>query len=265
MLAEIGHFALILAVFLNFAQAAVGLLGAGRIDFGLMYYSRRAALLSFAAVAVSFAMLMLCFAQSDFSVALVANYSQTQMPLAYKLSGVWANHEGSMMLWMLVFSLFTACIAFFDAGLPDVLRTRVLAVQGLIGFCFLAFILLTSNPFVRLSPAPIEGNGINPILQDPGLAFHPPLLYLGYVGFSVTFSFAVAALLEGRVEPAWARWVRPWALASLVLSHTWHHAWQFLGLLHIGLGRMVVLGSGGECLAAAVAHGHGTSAFSHRC
>jgi cytochrome c-type biogenesis protein CcmF len=220
MLAEIGLYALILALCLSLLQAIVSILGAHRGDLGLMQFSRFAAVLVFGAIALAFGLLVASFVNSDFSVALVVAHSQTQVPLVYKISGVWANHEGSMMLWMLVFTAFTACIACFDAGLPEALRARVLGVQGMIAFCFFVFILFTSNPFMRNWPAPNEGNGMNPILQDPGLAFHPPLLYLGYVGFSVTFSFAVAALIEGRVEAAWARWVRPWALA----------AWSFLTL-----------------------------------
>jgi len=134
--------------------------------------------------------------------------------MLYKLSGVWGNHEGSLLLWVLILSLFGALVATFGTNLPPPLRARVLAVQGLIGVGFFAFILLTSNPFLRLNPAPLEGMGLNPVLQDPALSFHPPFLYLGYVGFSVAFSFAVAALIEGRVDPAWARWVRPWTLAA---------------------------------------------------
>ena len=137
---------------------------------------------------------------SDFSVANVVANSHSAKPLIYKISGVWGNHEGSMLLWALILALFGAAVALFGANLPDTLRARVLAIQALIGVGFLAFLLFTSNPFERLSPAPADGNGLNPLLQDPGLAFHPPLLYLGYVGFSVTYAFAIAALLEGRVD-----------------------------------------------------------------
>ena len=163
--------------------------------------------------------------------------SHSAKPLLYKISGVWGNHEGSMLLWALILALFGAAVAIFGANLPDTLRSRVLAVQALIGVGFLAFLLFTSNPFERVFPAPPDGNGLNPLLQDPGLAFHPPLLYLGYVGFSVTYAFAIAALLEGRVDAAWARWVRPWALA----------AWCFL-TLGIALGSWwayYILGWGG--------------------
>jgi cytochrome c-type biogenesis protein CcmF len=147
-------------------------------------------------------------------VRTVAENSNSAMPLLYKFTATWGNHEGSMVLWMLILSLFGACVAVFGRNLPPPLRARVLSVQAMIGVAFLAFIVLTSNPFVRLNPAPADGNDLNPLLQDPGLAFHPPFLYLGYVGLSTTFSFAIAALIEGRVDPAWARWVRPWTLAA---------------------------------------------------
>jgi cytochrome c-type biogenesis protein CcmF len=168
----------------------------------------------FVFVALAFAALTYAYVTSDFSVYNVAQNSHSAKPLLYKITGVWSNHEGSMLLWVLILSLFGFLIAAFGNGLPPSLRARVLSVQAMIGAAFLAFILFTSNPFLRLDPAPADGQGMNPILQDPGLAFHPPFLYLGYVGFSVAFSFAVAALIEGRVDPAWARWVRPWTLAA---------------------------------------------------
>jgi len=155
---------------------------------------------------------------SDFSLEVVYLNSHSLKPMLYKVSGVWGNHEGSMLLWVLVLALFSAAVVLFGRNLPPTLKARVLAVQAMVGVCFLAFVIFTSNPFARLSPAPLDGNGLNPLLQDPGLAFHPPLLYLGYVGFSMAFSFAVAALIEGRVDAAWGRWVRPWTLA----------AWTFL-------------------------------------
>ena len=163
-------------------------------------------------------MLTISYAQSDFSVANVWENSHSLKPLLYKITGTWGNHEGSMLLWVLILTFFGALVAVFGGNLPATLRANVLAVQGWIGAAFLLFILATSNPFARLSPAPIEGRDLNPILQDIGLAIHPPLLYLGYVGFSVCFSFAVAALIDGRIDAAWARWVRPWTLA----------AWSFL-------------------------------------
>jgi cytochrome c-type biogenesis protein CcmF len=157
---------------------------------------------------------------SDFSVATVFENSHSQMPLVYKITSVWGNHEGSMLLWVLILSVFGAGVAAFGGNLPAALKAHVLAVQSWIAAAFYLFILLTSNPFLRLANAPFEGRDLNPILQDPGLAIHPPLLYLGYVGFSIAFSFAIAALIDGRIDAAWARWVRPWTLA----------AWMFLTL-----------------------------------
>ena len=171
-------------------------------------------------VAASFAALTACYVGSDFSVLNVFQNSHSAMPLIYKFTSVWGNHEGSMLLWVLILALFGALVALFGANLPDTLRANVLAVQAWIASAFYLFILMTSNPFLRLAQAPAEGRDLNPILQDIGLAVHPPLLYLGYVGFSISFSFAIAALIEGRIDAAWARWVRPWTLA----------AWMFLTL-----------------------------------
>src|SRR5499426_3883941 len=237
MAPEIGHYALILALLLSVTQAGVPLVGARLRDPALMSFAGHAAFAQFAFVALAFACLTYAFVTSDFSVEVVAANSHTAKPLLYKISGVWGNHEGSMMLWVLILSVFGAAVALFGENLPASLRARVLAVQAWVGVGFLAFILFTSNPFLRLSPAPPNGEGMNPLLQDPGLAFHPPLLYLGYVGFSVTYAFAIAALLEGRVDAAWARWVRPWTLA----------AWCFL-TLGIALGSWwayYILGWGG--------------------
>jgi cytochrome c-type biogenesis protein CcmF len=214
MIAELGHFALILALLLALLQATVPLLGAARRDLGWMALSRRTALGQFVLVSLAFATLIYAYVTSDFSVANVFENSHSAKPLLYKVTGVWGNHEGSMVLWVFILSLCGAAVAGFGGNLPAELRARVLAVQGMIGSGFLLFILLTSDPFQRLTPAPLDGRGLNPVLQDPGLAFHPPFLYLGYVGFSVAFSFAVAALIEGRVDAAWARWVRPWTLAA---------------------------------------------------
>ena len=182
---------------------------------GWMAVGRSAALAQFALIALAFAALMHAYVTSDFSVANVVENSHTDKPLLYKITGVWGNHEGSMLLWVLILALFGAAVALFGGNLPPALRARVLAVQGMIGVGFLLFILFTSNPFLRACRRRRStGSGLNPLLQDPGLAFHPPFLYLGYVGFSVAFSFAVAALIEGRVDAAWARWVRPWTLAA---------------------------------------------------
>src|SRR6266851_4940682 len=214
MINEIGHFALVLALCIAALQAVVPLAGAARNDAALMGWARPAALAQFLFVAIAFFALMHAYAVSDFSLANVAANSSSMKPLLYKLTGVWSNHEGSMLLWVFILALFGAAVAAFSHNLPPQLRARVLAVQAMIGVGFLLFILLTSNPFLRLLPAPADGAGLNPILQDPGLAFHPPWLYLGYVGFSISFCFAIAALIEGRVDPAWARWVRPWTLAA---------------------------------------------------
>jgi cytochrome c-type biogenesis protein CcmF len=214
MIAELGHFTLILALCVSVAQTVVPLLGAARGNLAWMAVGRNAALVQFALVALAMAALMHAYVTSDFSVINVAENSHTDKPLLYKITGVWGNHEGSMLLWVFMLGVCSAALALFSGNLPPDLRARVLSVQGMIATGFLLFILLTSNPFLRTWPPLPNGRGLNPVLQDPGLAFHPPFLYLGYVGFSVGFAFAVAALIEGRVDAAWARWVRPWTLAS---------------------------------------------------
>ena len=213
---EIGHFALVLAFALSLVQAAVPLVGTLTGDARMMAVAAPAAIAGFALTALSFGALAFAYATSDFSVASVWENSHSLQPLLYKITGTWGNHEGSMLLWVFILSLFGALVALFGANLPERLKADALAVQGLIGAAFYLFILVTSNPFARLSPAPVEGRDLNPVLQDLGLAVHPPLLYLGYVGFSVCFSFAVAALIEGRIDAAWARWVRPWVLVAWV-------------------------------------------------
>ena len=216
MINEIGHFTLLLAFCVALLQATVPLFGAhkGRID--LMAISESAANLQFALLLASFGALTHAFMTSDFSVKLVVLNSHSLKPLLYKITGVWGNHEGSMLLWVLILSLFGASASWFGANLPILLKTRVLAIQGAIGVAFLAFIIFTSNPFERVEIPPFDGQDLNPLLQDPGLAFHPPFLYLGYVGLSMAFSFAVAALIEGRIDAAWGRWVRPWTLAAWI-------------------------------------------------
>ncbi len=218
MIAELGHYALVLALGLGLIQAIAPVVGARTYDAALMRLANSTALMQFAFVAFSFAALTLCYVNSDFSVANVFENSHSRMPLIYKITSVWGNHEGSMLLWVLILALFGALVSAFGSNLPATLKAYVLAVQSWIASAFYLFILLTSNPFLRLDQAPPEGRDLNPILQDPGLAIHPPLLYLGYVGFSIAFSFAIAALIEGRIDAAWARWVRPWTLA----------AWMFL-------------------------------------
>ncbi|MDE2029250.1 MAG: heme lyase CcmF/NrfE family subunit [Alphaproteobacteria bacterium] len=214
MIPELGHFALILALFVALVQAVVPMIGASRGDRAWMGVASSAAAAQFALVTLAFGCLVWCYVVSDFSVLNVAQNSHTDKPLLYKITGVWGNHEGSMLLWVFILSVYGMAAALFGRNLPPTLRARALAVQGLVAFGFLVFILLTSNPFLRLDPAPPNGMGMNPLLQDPGLAFHPPFLYLGYVGFSMAYSFAVAALIEGRVDAVWARWVRPWVLAA---------------------------------------------------
>ena len=216
MIAETGHFALILALGIALFQTVVPMLGAARGQAAWMDSARPAAIAQFGLLAISFAALTFSFVTSDFSVALVYENSHSAKPMLYKITGVWGNHEGSMLLWVLILALFGAAAAVFGEHLPPGLRARVLSVQGAIGAAFLAFIIFTSNPFVRMPLPAFDGRDLNPLLQDPGLAFHPPFLYLGYVGLSMSFSFAVAALIEGRVDAAWARWVRPWTLAAWV-------------------------------------------------
>ncbi|MFL5007787.1 MAG: heme lyase CcmF/NrfE family subunit [Microvirga sp.] len=214
MIAEVGHYALVLALALALIQGTAPIVGAWKGDAVLMGVTATTALAQFAFVAAAFAALTAAYVVSDFSVANVFENSHSAMPLIYKFTSVWGNHEGSMLLWVLILSLFGALVAVFGANLPATLRANVLAVQSWIAAAFYLFILATSNPFARLAPAPFEGRDLNPVLQDIGLAIHPPLLYLGYVGFSISFSFAIAALIEGKIDAAWARWVRPWTLAA---------------------------------------------------
>src|SRR6516164_1695923 len=217
MIAETGHYALVLALALALVQASVPMVGARKNDPVLMAVAGPTAVAQFCFIAIAFAALTMCYVRSDFSVVNVFENSHSAKPLVYKLSGVWGNHEGSMLLWVLILSVFGALVALFGGNLPARLKANVLAVQASIAVAFILFILVTSNPFLRIPEAPLEGRDLNPILQDPGLAIHPPLLY---VGFSISFSFAIAALIDGRIDAAWARWVRPWTLL----------AWMFLTL-----------------------------------
>jgi len=225
MITELGHFALILAFMVAIVQMVVPLIGASKRLPGWMAVADPAANAQFVLTAFAFGALTWAFITSDFSLKIVVANSHSAKPMLYKVSGTWGNHEGSMLLWVLIVTLFGAMASWFGSGLPPTLRARVLAVQSSIAVAFFAFILFTSNPFERLAVAPFDGQDLNPLLQDPGLAFHPPFLYLGYVGLSMAFSFAVAALIEGRIDAAWGRWVRPWTLA----------AWIFL-TIGIGLG-----------------------------
>ncbi len=233
MTAEIGHFALILALLVACVQAAVPLWGAHRGDPVLMSFGRSAAVLQMLFVGLAFASLAFLYMFKDFSVVLVAEHSNSSQPLIYRFAATWGSHEGSMLLWVMILALYGGAIALFGGTLRPSLLARVLAIQGLVGAAFLGFMLFTSNPFLRLDPAPLDGNELNPLLQDPGLVFHPPMLYLGYVGFSIAFAFAIAALIEGRVDAAWARWVRPWVLSAwicLTIGITMGSLWAYYEL-----------------------------------
>jgi cytochrome c-type biogenesis protein CcmF len=214
---EIGHFALILALIVAFLQTALPFWGARSGNERLMQVGAPAAVSQLALLAIAFLAVTHAYVVSDFSVKNVYLNSHSAKPLLYRISGVWGNHEGSMLLWVLMLALFGASVALFGTNLPESLKANVLAAQGAVAVAFLLFIVLTSNPFERLVPAPIDGRGLNPILQDPALSFHPPFLYAGYVGFSIAFAFAAGALIEGRIDAAWARWVRPWTLAAWML------------------------------------------------
>jgi len=216
MIVELGHFALVLAFAVALIQATVPLIGAHKRWAGWMAVAEPAAITQVMLIGIAFAALTYAFVTSDFSVRLVVLNSHTDKPMLYKVAGVWGNHEGSLLLWVMILSVFGASAALFGGNLPPTLKARVLSVQAMIGVAFLAFMLITSNPFLRLVTPPFNGNDLNPLLQDPGLAFHPPFLYLGYVGLSMAFSFAIAALIEGRVDAAWGRWVRPWTLAAWI-------------------------------------------------
>jgi cytochrome c-type biogenesis protein CcmF len=216
MIAEIGHFALMLALVVALVQSILPLAGAARGNQGWMATAAPSAIVQFICIGTSFGCLIYSFAVSDFTVMNVAQNSNSLQPMIYKIASTWGNHEGSMVLWVLILALFGSMVALFGGNLPPTLKARTLSVQSMIAFAFLLFILMTSNPFERLSPPPVDGRDLNPLLQDIGLALHPPMLYFGYVGFSMAFSFAIAALIEGKVDAAWARWVRPWTLLAWV-------------------------------------------------
>jgi cytochrome c-type biogenesis protein CcmF len=211
---ELGQYALMLALGLALIQGIMPIVGTRTNDPVLMSVAAPAALAQFFFVAIAFLALAECYVTSDFSVLNVYENSNSAMPLIYRMTSLWGNHEGSMILWVSILAFFGALVAAFGANLPATLKANALAVQAWIAAAFHLFILTTSNPFIRIADAPFEGRDLNPILQDPGLAFHPPMLYLGYVGFSIAFSFAIAALIEGRIDAAWARWVRPWVLGA---------------------------------------------------
>ncbi len=216
MIAELGHFALTMALALAVLQAVFPLIGAQRGDVSWMSMAKPAARAQCVFVVLAFAALAHAFANNDFSLAYVAANSNSALPLAYRLSAIWGAHEGSLLLWVLILALWSAAVTFKSGGLPMAFVSRVIAVMGIISVGFLLFMLFTSNPFLRQIPPPLDGADLNPLLQDPGLIIHPPVLYTGYVGFSVAFSFAVAALLGGHLDSAWARWARPWTILAWV-------------------------------------------------
>ncbi|MEF3076154.1 heme lyase CcmF/NrfE family subunit [Methylobacter sp. Wu1] len=220
MIAELGHFSLILALCMAAILGTLPIIGASRAIAGWIAVARPAAYALVLFMIIAYGCLTYGFLTHDFSIAYVATNSNTALPFLYLISGVWGAHEGSLLLWALVLSCWTALVALFSRNIPETTVARVLGVMGLVAVGFILFLLLTSNPFERLFPVPVEGRDLNPLLQDPGLAIHPPMLYMGYVGFSVAFAFAIAALLEGRLDAAWARWSRPWT----------NIAWMFLTL-----------------------------------
>lgn len=220
MIPELGQFSLILALLISLLLGTVPMIGATRENQRWMSIAPATAFAQFGLVALAFAILGYAFVQQDFSVAYVATHSNLQLPLSLRISAVWSSHEGSMLLWALILAIWTALVARFSHGMPQAFRARVLSVLGLISFGILLFTAATSNPFERYLPAPVDGVDLNPLLQDFGLIVHPPMLYMGYVGFAVAFAFAVAALIEGRVDARWVRWSRPWTLV----------AWAFLTL-----------------------------------
>ncbi|HNL80319.1 MAG TPA: cytochrome c biogenesis protein CcsA, partial [Agitococcus sp.] len=221
MIAELGHFALILGLVMALLQATLPLYGVYAANVSLQRSAKSAALLQAFCLTISFVGLTVAFLQNDFTIDYVARQSNTLLPYYYKISAVWGGHEGSLLLWVLVLSWWGAAVALFSRSLPREMIARVLAIMGMVGVALISFVILTSNPFNRLLPDfPIDGADLNPLLQDIGLIIHPPMLYMGYVGFTVPFAFAMAGLLGGRLDSAWARWSRPWAVS----------AWAFLTL-----------------------------------
>ncbi|HZX31128.1 MAG TPA: cytochrome c biogenesis protein CcsA, partial [Rhodocyclaceae bacterium] len=220
MIPELGHFALIMAFALALVQGFLPLAGVIRGDRPLMSLARPTAQAQFACLAIAFGCLMASFLGNDFSVRYVAEHSNTLLPNFYKVAALWGGHEGSMLLWVFILGLWAVAVSLFSRRLPTENVTTVLSVMGLISIGFIAFLLFASNPFERMLPAAPDGADLNPLLQDPGMAFHPPMLYMGYVGFSVAFAFSISALISGRLDAAWARWSRPWTTV----------AWTFLTL-----------------------------------
>jgi cytochrome c-type biogenesis protein CcmF len=233
MIPELGHFALILALCVSLVQGVLPLAGAARGNRAWMALARPSALLLMLLVAIAFACLTYAFVTNDFSVKYVAEHSNSKLPLAYRISGVWGGHEGSLLLWTLMLGLWMAAVSVFSRTLPEQMLSRVLGIMGLVSVGFFIFMLFASNPFERLLPAAADGRDLNPLLQDPGMVFHPPMLYMGYVGFSVAFAFSMAALIDGRLDATWARWSRPWttvAWAFLTLGIALGSGWAYYEL-----------------------------------
>jgi cytochrome c-type biogenesis protein CcmF len=238
MIGEIGHFALWVALAVAGVQTCLGLIGGHANDMRLIRVATNAANAQMLLIVLAFSCLAVSFIESDFTLINVANNSNSRLPVAYRLAATWGSHEGSMLLWSLMLAGWTAAVVNFGGGVDAAVRARVVGILGLISVGFLAFMLFTSNPFLRSLPAPADGRDLNPLLQDPGMVIHPPMLYMGYVGFSVAFAFAIAALIGGRVDAAWTRWARPWTTA----------AWSFLT---IG----IALGARGPTTSSAGADG----------
>ena len=256
MVPELGNFALILSAVVALILGTLPLVGAHRNRLSWVAVARPAASAMALLITFSFACLTQAFVTNDFSVVYVAQHSNSLLPLQYRVAGVWGGHEGSLLLWILMLSWWAFLVAMLSRQLPDTMVARVLGTLGLVAFGFLLFILLTSNPFDRLLPGAAEGKDLNPLLQDFGLVIHPPLLYMGYVGFSVAYAFAVAALLSGQLDAAWARWSRPWTTVAWVFL-TLGIAHRFMvGVLRTGLGGLVVLGSRGKRFVHALAGRH---------
>ncbi len=220
MVPELGNFALMLTLCIALAQSTLPLVGAARGNVAWMALARTAAQGQFLFIAFAFGCLTYAFVTNDFSVTYVAEHSNSRLPLEYRVAGVWGGHEGSLLLWALMLGVWMLAVSLFSRTLPEEMVARVLGVMGLISVGFLVFMLFASNPFERLLPAAADGRDLNPLLQDPGMVFHPPMLYMGYVGFSVAFAFSMAALIDGRLDATWARWSRPWTTV----------AWMFLTL-----------------------------------
>ena len=255
MIPEIGQFALVIALLLALTQATLPLIGASRGYSTWIALAAPTGQAQFLFVTIAFGCLTYSFITNDFSVLNVATNSNSQLPLHYRLAATWGSHEGSLLLWTLMLALWTVAVSLFSRHLPDEMVARVLSVMGIVSVGFLLFMLLTSNPFTRIFPVPSDGRDLNPLLQDPAMVGHPPMLYMGYVGFSVAFAFAIAALIGGRLDATWARWSRPSRcdVGPLVtamdhrrvdVSDVRHRAGKLVGLLRARLGRLVVLGSG---------------------